>query len=73
MAAAPAAPYEFETAELQLFRGVDLQPLLEEQQAYWSEHFRWDFSPSKNLIMRYLDMRSLNGLGVAEGRAPDRL
>ena len=70
MAAAPSAPYEFETAELQLFRGVDLQPLLDEQQAYWSEHFRWDFSPSKSLIMRYLDMRSLNGAVLLKAGRP---
>ena len=70
MAAAPAAPYEFETAELKLFRGAHLQPLLEEQQAYWSKHFRWDFSPSKNLIMRYLDMRSLNGSVLMKAGRP---
>ena len=70
MAAAPSAPYEFETAELQLFRGVDLQPILDEQRAYWSEHFRWDFSPSKNLIMRYLDMHSLNGSVLMKAGRP---
>ena len=70
MAAAPAAPYDFETAELTLFRGADLEPLLEEQQVYWSEQFRWDFSASKDLIMRNLDMRSLNGSALMKAGRP---
>lgn len=70
MAAAPSAPYDLETVNLTLFRGADLKPLLEEQQEYWSKHFRWDFSSSRKLIMYYLDMHSLNGTALTKAGIP---
>ena len=70
MGAAPSAPYNLETVALTLFCGADLKPLLEEQKEYWSKHFRWDFSSSKQLIMRYLDMRNLNGAVLVKAGIP---
>jgi ribosomal protein S18 acetylase RimI-like enzyme len=66
MAASPA-PAEFEVVDLRAFRGADLEPLLEEQAAFWSGRYHWDFGASKDVILRFIDTRSLYGYVLQRG------
>lgn len=70
MATAPLQPRDFEVADLRLFRGEDLDPLLDEQKELWARDLRWDFSSSKDLVQRYLDMRSLYGFALMQNGRP---
>jgi ribosomal protein S18 acetylase RimI-like enzyme len=69
MAASPVQPQDFLTADLRDFRASDLDLLLEEQSAFWSQRFLWDFAASADVIRRFLDMRNLFGFALLrEGR-----
>jgi len=70
MAATRLTPCELETVELNLFSGTDLQPLLEEQQEYWSKYLRWSFNSTKQLVMRNLNVRNLNGVVLTKAGRP---
>jgi ribosomal protein S18 acetylase RimI-like enzyme len=70
MAASPVQPQDFLTADLRDFRASELEPLLEEQSAYWNRHFLWDFSASADVIRRFLDMRNLFGFALLRDGKP---
>ena len=70
MAAAPVRPHDLEVADLRLFRGRDLAGLLEEQSARWDKELHWNFSPSRDLILRYIDMRNLYGYALMKHGHP---
>lgn len=61
MAAAVVDPVPFQTLDL---RSVDidtLAPLLAEQIASWKTDLDWDFTPSANLVRRFVQMHVLTG------------
>jgi ribosomal protein S18 acetylase RimI-like enzyme len=69
MAASLVQPADYRVVDLREFRADDLKALLDEQTAYWNTSFLWDFIPSRDVIRRFLDSRSLYGLAlVREGR-----
>lgn len=70
MAASLAQPLGLDVADLRQFRAADLRPLLDEQSALWSRQYRWDFSPSREAILRFLDMRNLYGYALLTQRTP---
>ncbi len=70
MAASPVRPQDLEVADLRLFRGSDLGGLLDEQSTRWDKEFHWDFSPSRDLIQRYIDMRNLYGYALMKHGRP---
>ena len=70
MAASPVQPQDFLTADLRDFRASDLDSLLEEQGAFWSQRFLWDFSASADVIRRFLDMRNLFGFALLRDGKP---
>ncbi|MGH9492654.1 MAG: GNAT family N-acetyltransferase, partial [Terriglobales bacterium] len=55
-----------EILDLRHFRSADLRPLLEEESALWSEQLDWDYGPSAEMILRYLDARILPGYAAVE-------
>ena len=55
-----------EILDLRHFRSADLRPLLEEESAVWSEQLDWDYGPSAEMILRYLDARILPGYAAVE-------
>ena len=57
-------------ADLRLFRGSDMAELLDQQSARWDKEFHWDFSPSRDLIQRYIDMRNLYGYALMKHGRP---
>ncbi len=69
MAASPIQPADLLVVDLREFRGDDLAALLAEQTTFWSEHFYWDFTPSREVIRRFMDARNLYGFVLLrEGR-----
>jgi ribosomal protein S18 acetylase RimI-like enzyme len=47
-----------------------MEPLLSEESAAWSESLDWDFEKSADLVRRFVDMHALNGYALVEqGRA----
>jgi ribosomal protein S18 acetylase RimI-like enzyme len=69
MAASPAQPANLEVADLRAFRADDLRPLLDEQSRFWNSLYRWDFDASRDVILRFIDMRNLYGYSLlSEGR-----
>ena len=55
-----------EILDLRHFRSADLRPLMEEESAVWSKEFDWDYGPSAEMILRYLDARILPGYAAVE-------
>jgi ribosomal protein S18 acetylase RimI-like enzyme len=70
MAASPIQPQDFLTADLRDFSANELDALLEEQGAFWSQRFLWDFSASADVIRRFLDMRNLFGYALLREGKP---
>ncbi len=69
MAASPAQPANLEVVDLRAFRADDVRPLLDEQSQLWSDVYRWDFEASREVILRFIDMRNLYGYSLlSEGR-----
>jgi ribosomal protein S18 acetylase RimI-like enzyme len=55
-----------EILDLRHFRSADLRPLMEEESAVWSRELDWDYGPSAEMILRYLDARILPGYAAVE-------
>ena len=55
-----------EILDLRHFRSADLRPLMEEESRVWSEQLDWDYGPSAEMILRYLDARILPGYAAME-------
>jgi len=53
--------------DLRELRSGDLEDLLKEEIASWRGLLDWDFSGSAELVLRFLDQRSLNGYALTEG------
>jgi ribosomal protein S18 acetylase RimI-like enzyme len=52
--------------DLRELRSSDLEDLLQEETASWRDSLDWDFSGSAELVLRFLDQRSLNGYALTE-------
>jgi ribosomal protein S18 acetylase RimI-like enzyme len=64
-----SAAQQTELIELRHLNGSDLRPLLWEETESWRELLDWDFTPSADLVMRFVDLRSLSGFAVlVDGR-----
>ena len=55
-----------EILDLRHFRSADLRPLMEEESVVWSKELDWDYGPSAEMILRYLDARILPGYAAVE-------
>lgn len=54
--------------DLRHLRSGDLDPLLDEEVATWRDQLDWDFGKSADLVRRFVDLRSLNGFALVQGR-----
>lgn len=55
-----------EILDLRHFRSADLRSLMEEEGAVWLRELDWDYGPSAEMILRYLDARILPGYAAVE-------
>lgn len=66
MAAAPDA-HSPELIELRHLTADALNPLLEEESRSWRDLLQWDFSPSAELVRRFVRMQALSGYALQVG------
>src|ERR1700739_2649144 len=60
---------QFEILDLRHFSATSLRPLLDAEARVWSQRLEWDYRPSANLLLQYLDSRVLPGyVAVENGR-----
>ena len=60
---------QLEILDLRHFSAAALRPLLEEQAAVWERRLLWDYTRSIQLLLEYVDSRSLTGyVAVRAGR-----
>ncbi|HTV07345.1 MAG TPA: N-acetyltransferase [Acidobacteriaceae bacterium] len=60
---------QFEILDLRHFSAANLRPLLDAESRVWSQRLEWDYRPSANLLLQYLDSRVLPGyVAVENGR-----
>src|SRR5690348_7391165 len=60
---------QLEILDLRHFSASSLRPLLEAEARVWSQRLEWDYRPSANLLLQYLDSRILPGyVAVENGR-----
>lgn len=69
MAALPDRPVA-DLIELRYLRAGDLDALLEDEIETWRTTFHWDFRPSAELVRRFLQMQSLNGVALLLHQEP---
>src|SRR5215470_11771186 len=55
-----------EIIDLRHFTSADLRPLLEEEKEVWSHLLSWDYGPSADMILRYVDARILPGYAAVQ-------
>jgi ribosomal protein S18 acetylase RimI-like enzyme len=55
-----------EILDLRHFASADLRPLLEDEIAMWGRELAWDYTTSAEMILRYMDSRSLPGYAAIE-------
>src|SRR5512146_3479243 len=55
-----------EILDLRHFSSVDLRPLLERESELWMRRLAWDYTPSAEMILRYLDSKILPGYAAIE-------
>jgi ribosomal protein S18 acetylase RimI-like enzyme len=55
-----------EILDLRHFSSVDLRPLLERESDLWMHRLAWDYTPSAEMILRYLDSKILPGYAAIE-------
>lgn len=56
----------YEILDLRHFASADLRPLLESETAVWAREMHWDYSPSAEMILRYIDAKILPGYAIVE-------
>ncbi len=60
---------QLEILDLRHFSAGSLRPLLEAESHTWSQRLEWDYRPSANLLLQYLDSRILPGyVAIENGR-----
>lgn len=55
-----------EILDLRHFSSLDLRPLLERESELWLRRLEWDYSPSAEMILRYVDSKILPGYAAIE-------
>lgn len=70
MAASPVQTNELAVGDLREFRASVLEPLLAEQAAFWEQELRWDFSASKDILLRFINLRNLYGFVLLKDAVP---
>ena len=64
-----ASALQLEILDLRHFSAANLRPLLDSEARVWSQRLEWDYRPSANLLLQYLDSRVLPGyVAVENGR-----
>ncbi len=64
-----ATPAQLEVLDLRHFSAAALRPLLEEEAAKWERRLLWDYTRSIELLLEYVDSRSLTGyVALKQGR-----
>ncbi len=59
-------PFAVEILDLRHFTGQHLRPLLEQETRLWAEMMSWDYRPSAEMILRYIDSKILPGYAAVE-------
>ena len=60
---------QLEILDLRHFSGASLRSLLDAESRLWSERLEWDYRPSADLLLQYLDSRLLPGyVAIENGR-----
>jgi ribosomal protein S18 acetylase RimI-like enzyme len=72
MAAALADPVLPQTLDLRSVDVEALAPLLAEQISSWQSELNWDFTPSANLVRRFVHMHVLTGFALVSRADPTR-
>jgi ribosomal protein S18 acetylase RimI-like enzyme len=54
--------------ELRHLSGEDLHPVLDEETAAWKTALDWDFRPSAELVVRFVNMQALSGYALLVNR-----
>jgi ribosomal protein S18 acetylase RimI-like enzyme len=70
MAASPVHTSELAIGDLREYRPNVLEALLTEQAAFWNEELRWDFSASKDILLRFISLRNLHGFVLLKNSVP---
>ena len=47
-----------------------LDPILKEERGRWRALLHWDFAPSANLVIRYVQMQALDGFVLLDDEEP---
>lgn len=68
MAALPDAALT-RVVDLRQIRAFDLEDVLREEIASWDRRLNWDFTPSADLVRRFVDMQALAGYALLQGSA----
>ena len=56
-----------EILDLRHFSSHHLRPLLDQESALWAQLMSWDYRPSAEMILRYIDSKILPGYAAVEG------
>lgn len=62
----PPHPFGVEILDLRHFTSQHLRPLLESENRLWAEMMSWDYRPSSEMILRYIDSKILPGYAAVE-------
>src|SRR6476660_7669930 len=61
-----AHPFGVEILDLRHFSSHNLRPLLERETLLWAQMMSWDYRPSAEMILRYVDSKILPGYAAVE-------
>jgi ribosomal protein S18 acetylase RimI-like enzyme len=59
-------PFGVEILDLRHFSSSHLRPLLEHETQFWASRMAWDYRPSAEMILRYIDSKILPGYAAVE-------
>ncbi|HEV3333557.1 MAG TPA: GNAT family N-acetyltransferase [Bryobacteraceae bacterium] len=62
----PALSRTQEIVDLRRLAARDMEGLLAEETAAWRDELEWDFGKAADLVMRFVDLRALNGSALLE-------
>lgn len=65
----PQPPHTFgvDILDLRHFNSAHLRPLLEQETRLWGDLMSWDYRPSAEMILRYIDSKILPGYAAVDG------
>ncbi len=62
----PPQSFGVEILDLRHFTSQHLRPLLESENRLWAQQMSWDYRPSAEMILRYIDSKILPGYAAVE-------